>query len=251
MSKRRNGRRRVNRNLITRGDPDFSPNARVHGRGVLDPTVTNSGGVYVSTRFEIDTDLFTQWSDFASVYEKWRIKELKFFAIPQEGFMVNNLGHFCVSVIEDPDSATAVSCQQQLNAGVHSKLYGRFWNPELDVLVYKPRHCGWLFTDDGGISDDRFEMVGDILLGTENYTTSIKPFNLVVEYDVEFSVPANHFLTTVPKLLRTHPELKMVLEKGQKDSQVESGAGGQVPGSPGIVDRSAVLNKISALLEAL
>jgi len=104
-----------------------------------------------------------------------------------------------MSVLEDTDATTPANIFEALNCRVAA--LGNAWQEY--SLPYTPRNTGWLFTRDGGLSDDRFEMPGDFVFSTQGYTTAITPGLLYVDYDLEFNgIVTTNVSLALPSLTR-------------------------------------------------
>lgn len=129
-------------------------------------TASNSSGLYVGTRIEVDTDFCARTVLLGSFFEQWKVNWLELEYRPLYGTTtVGQTGH---CMLKDPTDASPGSAQaagdlaqSPTPAHVFSKLNKRY-NPGK----------GWLYCKDSGTSDDRFEMPGDVVFWTENTAVS-------------------------------------------------------------------------------
>jgi hypothetical protein len=159
----------------------------VKGRGLLSiPTVTDSGGLPVTDRYEIDTNLLSSWTDLARAFQKWRVRELRFNFVSCQG--TNLAGLVAMAVMPDPDAATA-STLDYLMGNQHSVVGPHYSCPS---LLYVPRRStNWLYTQDILADEDRLEMPGDFFLQSSLWTSVQTPGRVYVDYWVEFTEVTN------------------------------------------------------------
>lgn len=183
--KRKAGRRTPRRNgLAPQGR---SPISVVKGRGLLTfPSSTDGAGLPVTNRYEIDTSLFASWSDLALCFQKWRIRELRFNFVSQQG--TNLPGLIAMCVLPDPDCATPTSIDVVVS-NQHSAVGPHYSCPS---LRYVPRNnTNWLFTSDILADEDRLEMPGDFIFQSSSWTSVQAPGRVYVDYWVEFTEVTN------------------------------------------------------------
>jgi len=155
-------------------------------------SATSASGLLVVNRYEIDTSMSSVWQQFGSLFQKWKIHSLLFELIPIQGVTIQGVGY--LAVLEDPDSVTPATVPEFLDCRL-ARAY-RYAFQDRQILLYKPPTNtmlgnGWLYTQDGGISDDRFEMPGDLIVGTSDFAASVSPFRVVCHYDVSFALVVN------------------------------------------------------------
>lgn len=144
------------------------------------PTTSGVGGTVMSAPIEIDTELCNPWHTAATMFQRWRIRSIKFQMISLYGTDVQGITGMCI--LEDPDSSSPASFSDAIDQRL--SVYAQHYkNP---YLVYRPRHTGWLFTKDLLVDTDRLEMPGDLYVFTLNWSASVYPGYLNLVYDLEF-----------------------------------------------------------------
>lgn len=153
---------------------------------ILTPTATNASGVFVGDRLELDTSASLLWSEIAQSFQKWKINWLVFEFVPIQPITTG--GYIAMSVLEDPDSTTPTNMSQML--GLRTAHWGPYFEPRFR-LRYKPKHSGWLWTKDAGLSDDRWEMPGDLFFASQNFTSAVAPGFVNMRFSVSFDILTN------------------------------------------------------------
>jgi len=111
--------------------------------GTLLPSTTNATGISVIDRWEIDTSLLAIWNSMATVFQKWRIRRLRFEFVTNRP--TSQAGTFAMAVLEDPDSVTPAGIADVVNNRVACS--GHAYQNK--TLNYTPAHVGWLYTKGG------------------------------------------------------------------------------------------------------
>jgi len=155
---------------------------RIRGHSLMsvDMSTTSNIGATVFDRREIDTDLCEAFFDLARVFQRWRVRKLKFTFKPIYGSQTQGIVGMCI--LDDPDSATPTTYAELMNCRTANSAQ----QYQGCSLTYKPKKESWLYTKDAGLSDDRFEMPGDLILVTFNWASSVFPGYINIVYDVEF-----------------------------------------------------------------
>ena len=173
---------------------------RIKGHAYIGlPSSTNASGVYQATRYEIDTDLTSQWMQFGGLFQKWMIHHLRFEFVPIQS--ISAVGAVWMCVVEDVDSATPTNIATLMDQRVSRGF--RYSQLDRMLLDYTPNRTGWMYTRDGGISDDRFEMPGDFIFATSDFTSSVSPGYILVDYDISFTGLTNSTVSARPSSLVT------------------------------------------------
>ena len=97
-------------------------------------------------------------------------------------------GTVYMAVTDDPDESSPISGATIVNmrTAIATSAYAKA------TLSYRPSNSNWLFTRDQVTSDDRLEMPGVFLLGTESFgSTSVSPGRVLVDYDIEMKDISN------------------------------------------------------------
>ena len=183
---------------------------RIRGHAYVGiPSATNSSGLFTTTRYEIDTDLTSQWMQLGGLFQKWKIHRLRFEFVPIQS--ISAVGAVWMCIVEDPDSATPTNQATLLDQRV-SAVY-RYSYLQKMILDYEPSKSGWMYTRDGGISDDRFEMPGDFVFASSDFTSSVSPGYIVMEYDISFAALTNSTVSISKSLARDSPQQTANSEK--------------------------------------
>lgn len=149
-------------------------------------TATNSGGLFVANRFEIDTTLCNDWTAWGQTFSRWKVKHIDFHFVPIRGSATE--GIFGISVLDDPLQTTPASAQQAtaLRCTTNGHVYDKL------KLRFKPVRKGWMYTRDvTGTTDDRLEMPGDVVFWSENCSATFVPGIAWMEYSIEFDGVTN------------------------------------------------------------
>ena len=189
----------------------------MRGKGPLNAalTVTNAGGAYVATRYEIDSTLSVSWQQLGQAFTRWRIKSLTFhFSTLKSTSTEGNVG---ICVLTDPNEVTPSTTSSAL--GMQYSKFGPIRN-NLSIR-YRPPVSSWLFTRDAvGSTEDRIEMPGDVVYWTENTTASYVPGVPWVTYDLEFCSVSNAVVTPMKnKAPRDNVETSVKPEISQGKSE--------------------------------
>jgi hypothetical protein len=149
-----------------------------------------------------NSQLFPKLNALSLIYEKYRFRKLRFTYVPAASTATS--GRVCAYVDYDPLD-TPVSSYIALMANETSVACVPWAEFVLDVDV---THCAqkWFFvrqnyTNNASV-EDRQECLGDFYLYTDEIPVNTVLGSLVVEYDIEFSVPkpqsSNVLVTTFP-----------------------------------------------------
>lgn len=199
-----------NRNVASRRrrSKGSSASVKVRGTGFLtNPSNSSNLGLVVVDRYEIDTSLCQTFTTHATLYEKWKINSLRFELVP---ISVNSVaGTNGIAILEDTDDTSPTTIDNFIS--LRRSIMARQAKESALTLEYRPKHVPWLFTKDGGLSDDRFEMPGDLLVMSADYTTAGVQFRVLVHYDVDFDLVSNTSVSYLMPPLDTIQERKEFL----------------------------------------
>lgn len=155
-------------------------------------TATSAGGSFVSTRYEIDTPLCLSWQQAGQLFARWRVKRVTFGFRAIKGTTTD--GNVGIVFLPDTNMTTPTTTANALSN--ERAAFGHIYQNLR--LVVKPKHEGWLFTRDAvGATDDRLEMPGDIVIWTENCSSSFTPGIFMMQYEVEFDQISNSTVAPV------------------------------------------------------
>lgn len=108
----------------------------------------------------------------------------------------NTDGQLGICVLTDVNATTPTASSSCL-----SQAFAKFGKVGVNQsLRFKPPLKKWLFTRDTAAStEDRLEMFGDIIIWSENCTSSFIPATPWIDYDVEFKTVSNETVQPVNK----------------------------------------------------
>jgi hypothetical protein len=148
-------------------------------------STASSLGTFVNTPYVLSTALNNRWAYLAVIYQRWRIRWIKFHYRSQIG--TSNNGRVALAVVEDADGSAPTTFPGLLENRVAAEASGR---ASLD-LFYRPAHEAWLWTRDLSLNEDRLEYPGVLNVATGSFTVASVPGYVWYEYFVEFSSPCN------------------------------------------------------------
>ncbi len=146
---------------------------------------TSASGLFAYTAFLFSTSLNTRWAALANLYQRWRIKWMKFHYRGQVSTTYN--GRVAMGVNEDADGANPTSFAQLMEVRCAAQCQG--WSSM--NLTYRPSRETWLWTADLSLNEDRLEYPGFLMVATGSFTSAVVPGYIWYEYEVEFSNPCN------------------------------------------------------------
>lgn len=163
-------------------------------------TVSCVNGAWSAGRWQIDTDLCTQWQEYAKLYERWRIREILITVTPTTSDEVRSLngfvgGNFFMTILEDPEDAIPTTLAQVVSQRIHKTWHLGFG--ENHSMFYKPRRESWLFTQDNAVNNNRQEMPGDIVIGvTATWDNATTVADFYMKYIVDFDCVKSSTITS-------------------------------------------------------
>lgn len=161
-------------------------------------TATSAVGTLVVNTFELDTTMFPIWDYLAKVFQKWRIRKLGFQVF--SNVPVDVQGAIGFGVCDDPDAGVPTTIDEIVSNRVS---YAAHCGGHHPMIYWSPiKSTQWLFTNDQLTSDDRFEMPGNLYVGTWGFNASSgSSFRIRVYYDVEFDGLTNPTLAAAKQLI--------------------------------------------------
>jgi hypothetical protein len=196
---------------------------KVAGSGYIG-TVSCVNGAWSSGRWQIDTTLCTQWTEYAKLYERWRVKKLDIIVVPDTSDEVRSLngflgGNFFMCILEDPEDAVPTTLAQVVSQRIHKTWhlgYGKTVS-----MSYVPRRESWLFTQDNAVNADRLEMPGDIVIGvTATWDNAAVVANFYIKYHVEFdNVKSSTITSAVNSSVTIKPKVKQLTNNNNTDDE--------------------------------
>jgi len=181
-------------------------------------TVSSVNGAWSGGRWQIDTDLCTQWQEYAKLYERWRIREILITVTPNcsddsKSAFGNVPGNFFMCILEDPEDAVPTTLAQVVSQRIYKTWHLGYG--ENHSMFYKPRREAWLFTQDNAVNNNRQEMPGDIVIGvtaTWDLATVVADFYMkyIVDFDCvkssTITSAVNSKVTPIPKQIDVKDE---------------------------------------------
>jgi hypothetical protein len=145
----------------------------------------SSLGTFVNTSYVLSTALNNRWAYLAAIYQRWRIKYIRFHYRSQIG--TSNNGRVAMAVVEDADGSAPTTFPGLMEQRCSSENSGR----SSFNMTYRPIHEDWLWTRDLTLNEDRLEYPGVLNVATGSFTVASVPGYIWYEYLVEFSAPCN------------------------------------------------------------
>jgi hypothetical protein len=184
----------------------------VKGKGLLSAvSTTSASGLFVSTRYEIDSTLIAAWSGISSSFEKWRVLKLTFEYVPIQP--TSKTGVALMSVLEDVDDTTPSTVTTLMSQRVCTitQLY------EKASITYVPKYVPWLYCRDSAALDDRWEMPADFIFATNDTTENLFPGYVVLHYHVEFDLVVSSSLNLSKMAMRAKDPVKQGKKQSPED----------------------------------
>lgn len=154
---------------------------------LADPSAASNVGLFVASRYEVDTELGTLLQELGDRFEYWKLNSLAVHAIPFLGS--TTVGFHGLGLLSDPQDTTPASASAFMN--MKQIEVKPIFNPEPCVLKVFPKGpLKWRYCKDIVLEDDRFEAFGDIVYGT--FSTALSQVHAILHatVDVSFKYPA-------------------------------------------------------------
>jgi hypothetical protein len=146
---------------------------------------TSAIGVFVINTYLLSTDLLPRWTALAAIYQRWRIKWMKFTYVSQLATTIN--GRVGMFINEDADGSVPTT----FVGAAGNRVFKEVTAYRTSTMYYRPNHEDWLWTKDLALNEDRLEYPGYFGICSGSFTTAGVPGYVTVSYHVEFSSPCN------------------------------------------------------------
>lgn len=165
------------------------------------PSSSSGSGFWIVTSWLLSTGVLgARPAALADLYQRWRVKKLRFRYNPQIG--VTTQGRFCMGVSDDADgnAPTSPGTMAELNRSTTGPIY------KTASITWKPKYEAWLWTKDLGLNEDRLEYPGVFYFATTGMISSLVVGFITVQYEIEYYGPCTSTTALARMKNRLNPD---------------------------------------------